>query len=149
MITVRRAATTPEEMPLPRRETEGSAGYDLRAMKHVIIAPGDRFLMPTGFHWELPANSVGLIRPRSGLALHKGLDVMAGVIDPDYRGEVQVLLINHAYLRPIEITAGHRIAQMLVLPLHAGVLEDQIPMEVVYQEGTERMGAGFGSTGAN
>ena len=100
--------------PLPKRETDGSAGYDLRASAGAYcLMPGERGLVETGFAWEIPTGMVGMIRPRSGLACREGLDVLAGVIDSDYRGEVKVLLVNLGD-KPIEIKAGDRIAQIVL-----------------------------------
>lgn len=127
--------------PLPKRETEGSAGYDLRASQGTyLLMPGDRGLIETGFAWQIPPGWVGMIRPRSGLACRQGLHVMAGVIDSDYRGEVKVLLVNLGD-RAIEIKPGDRIAQMVVTVFNANELH-----EVSELDDFDR-GGGFGSTG--
>ena len=130
------------DLPLPKQATEGAAGFDLQSAEYVILYPGQRLAIPTGFAWAIPLGQVGMIRPRSGLAVRNGADVLAGVIDADYRGEVAVVLINHGE-RPIDINAGDRIAQMLVQPCMVGVTVecDELPS-------TERGNGGFGSTGA-
>lgn len=130
-------------LPLPRRETTGSAGYDLRAaVGTLVIHPGQRRLVETGFAWEIPAGMVGMVRSRSGYAVREGLHVMAGVIDSDYRDEVKVLLVNLGD-RPIRIECGDRIAQMVVT---AHCVQELI--EVDELEGSDRTG-GFGSTGVS
>ena len=130
------------DLPLPKQATEGAAGFDLQSAEYVILYPGQRIAIPTGFAWAIPLGQVGMIRPRSGLAVRNGADVLAGVIDADYRGEVAVVLINHGE-RPIDIEAGDRIAQMVVQPCMVGVTVecDELPS-------TERGNGGFGSTGA-
>ena len=132
------------QLEAPKRETEGSAGYDLRAASDTYcLMPGERGLVETGFAWEIPAGMVGQVRPRSGLAVREGLHVMAGVIDSDYRGEVKVLLVNMGD-KPIEIKHGDRIAQMVVTPFHGTEL-----IEVDELDDAERGTGGFGSTGLN
>ena len=95
------------DLPLPNQATDGAAGFDLQSADYVILYPGQRLAIPTGFAWDIPLGQVGMIRPRSGLAVRNGADVLAGVIDADYRGEVAVVLINHGE-RPIYIEAGDR-----------------------------------------
>lgn len=130
-----------DRLPAPQRETDGSAGYDLRsAIGAITIRPGERRVVETGFAWEIPVGMVGLVRPRSGLAVRKGLHVMAGVIDSDYRDEVKVLLVNLGDT-PIEIITGDRIAQMVVTLFHGNEL-----IEVDELDDINR-GGGFGSTG--
>lgn len=131
-----------DNLPAPSRETEGSAGYDLRAaVGTYCLMPGERGLVETGFAWEIPEGMVGMIRPRSGLAVREGLHVMAGVIDSDYRGEVKVLLVNLGD-KPIEIKTGDRIAQMVVCPFHGSEL-----IVVDDLDDSNRGEGGFGSTG--
>lgn len=130
-----------DRLPAPQRETDGSAGYDLRsAIGAITILPGERRVVETGFAWEIPAGMVGMIRPRSGLAVREGLHVLAGVIDSDYRGEVKVLLVNLGD-EAITITTGDRIAQMVVTLFHGNEL-----IEVDELDDIDR-GGGFGSTG--
>lgn len=130
------------DLPLPKQATEGAAGFDLQSAEDVVLYPGRRLAIPTGFAWAIPPGQVGMIRPRSGMAVSSGIDVLAGVIDADYRGEVAVVLINHGD-RTLDIEAGDRIAQMVVQPCMVGVTVecDELPS-------TERGNGGFGSTGA-
>ena len=130
---------------LPNYATSGSAGMDLASTVEVSIAPGERKLIPLGFSLELPEGYEAQIRPRSGLALKNGVTVLnsPGTIDSDYRGEVQVLLINHGE-ETFWVTKGMRIAQMVVAPVSRA--------QLVLVNGlgeTERGEGGFGSTGLN
>lgn len=101
------------EGELPLRSTPHAAGADLFAAEEAELAPGERRLIGTGIRLAIPEGHVGLIWPRSGLAVRIGIDTMAGVIDSDYRGEVKVLLVNHGD-DPFRIGRGDRIAQLLV-----------------------------------
>ena len=133
-----------DRLPAPQRETDGSAGYDLRsAIGAITIFPGGRRVVETGFAWEIPAGMVGVIRPRSGLAVREGLHVLAGVIDSDYRGEVKVLLVNLGD-EAITIMTGDRIAQMVVTLFHGPEL-----IEVDELDTADRGDGGFGSTGVS
>ena len=128
-------------LPAPQRETGGSAGYDLRsAIGAITILPGERRVVETGFAWEIPVGMVGMIRPRSGLAVRKGLHVMAGIIDSDYRDEVKVLLVNLGH-NAVEIITGDRIAQMVVTLFHGAELIEVDELDYIDR------GGGFGSTG--
>lgn len=131
---------------LLQRATEGSAGIDLCALceEDIVLAAGQRALVPTGLAIELPgAQYVALVFARSGLALREGLAMAngVGVIDSDYRGEVAVPVINQSD-KEIHIANGQRIAQMLVMPV-------ELPQLVLVDElsDTERGEGGFGSTG--
>ncbi|HEY7411702.1 MAG TPA: dUTP diphosphatase [Vicinamibacteria bacterium] len=126
---------------LPRYGSAGAAGADLCASAAVTLAPGARAAVPTGLFLEIPAGHVGLVWPRSGLAVRHGLDTLAGVIDSDYRGEVKVVLVNHGP-EPVAIQAGDRIAQLLVQRVERAVFE---PTDVL--GATTRGEGGFGSTG--
>ena len=133
------------DLPLPSYATAQSAGLDLMAAVSgdVILAPGERRLIPTGLAIALPAGFEAQVRPRSGLALKHGITVLnsPGTIDADYRGEVQVLLINHGEA-PFAIRRGDRIAQMVVAPV------TQIAWNIVERlDETERGSGGYGSTG--
>ncbi|HEY3146911.1 MAG TPA: dUTP diphosphatase [Dongiaceae bacterium] len=133
------------DLPLPAYATAQSAGLDLVAAvgNDVTLAPGARQLIPTGLAIALPAGFEAQVRPRSGLALKHGITVLnaPGTIDADYRGEVQVLLINHGN-QPFVIRRGDRIAQMVVAPV------TQITWNVVERlDETERGSGGYGSTG--
>ena len=146
-IAVRRLPHA-EGLPLPAYETSGAAGMDLRAAtpEHdpVVIRPGARALVPTGFCIAVPPGYEAQVRPRSGLALKFGLTCLntPGTIDSDYRGEVKVILINLGEENAV-IRRGDRIAQLVICPVvqarwtEAGALDD-----------TSRGRGGFGSTGA-
>ena len=126
---------------LPEYSSAGAAGADLRASEALEIPPGGRAAVATGVHLAIPPGRVGLVWPRSGLAVRHGIDTLAGVIDCDYRGEVRVVLVNHG--REIfRIAAGDRIAQLLVQPVERA---DFVPMDGLAD--TERGAGGFGSTG--
>jgi len=126
---------------LPEYSSTGAAGADLRASEAVTIAPGGRAAVPTGVRLQIPPGHVGLVWPRSGLAVRHGIDTLAGVIDSDYRGEVRVVLVNHGD-EPFRIERGDRIAQLLVQRVEraAFVVAPAI-------DDTHRGGGGFGSTG--
>ena len=130
---------------LPAYETPLSAGMDLRAnvTEPVLLQPGQRTLVPTGLRIELPAGYEAQIRPRSGLALKHGITVLnsPGTIDADYRGEIQVLLVNLSE-QAFEIKQGERIAQMVVAR-HERVQWS----ETAELSDTERGAGGFGHTG--
>jgi dUTP pyrophosphatase len=125
---------------LPEYATDGAAGADLRAAEAVTVPPGARAAVGTGIHLEIPPGHVGLVWPRSGLAVRHGIDTLAGVIDSDYRGEVKVVLVNHG-TEAFGIAAGDRIAQLLVQP----VARVRFVREGL--AGTSRGVGGFGSTG--
>ena len=126
---------------LPAYASEGAAGADLRAAEDVTLAPGTRAAVATGVHVEIPAGHVGLIWPRSGLAVRHGLDTLAGVVDSDYRGEVRVVLVNHGP-EAVSLARGDRIAQLLVQPVERAVFT-----RVDSLAESERGRGGFGSTG--
>ncbi|MFE9085097.1 dUTP diphosphatase [Brevundimonas sp. NPDC003935] len=136
-----------EGLALPAYETTGSAGMDLRAalpeFEPVILAPGERKLIPTGLKIALEPGYEAQVRPRSGLALKHGVTCLnsPGTIDSDYRGEVGVILINHGQLA-FEIQRGERIAQMVIAPYAQAVMA-----EVEALDETARGAGGFGSTG--
>ena len=126
---------------LPKYSTEGAAGADLRAAEAVTLPAGGRAAVATGLFVEIPEGHVGLVWPRSGLAVRHGIDTLAGVIDSDYRGEVKVVLVNHGP-EPLAIAPGDRIAQLLVQP----VARVRFTRSALAPSG--RGAAGFGSTGA-
>ena len=130
---------------MPTRGSAHAAGYDLCAhlSEPKVISSGDRALIPTGMSMALPEGYEAQVRPRSGLALKKGLSVLnsPGTIDADYRGEVGVILVNLGQ-EPVEISNGMRIAQMVIAPVSAPEL---IPVLALSE--TERSAGGFGSTG--
>ena len=134
-------------LDLPAYETEGAAGMDLRAANDanapIVLSPGQRALVPTGFIFEIPAGFEAQIRPRSGLAFKHGLTCLntPGTIDSDYRGEVQVLLINHGS-ETFTVERGMRIAQMVIAPVSQARVEER-----TLANETARGSGGFGSTG--
>jgi dUTP pyrophosphatase len=133
------------EAALPSYETGGASGMDLRAFtgEDIVIPPLGRAKLPTGLFMEIPPGYEGQVRPRSGLALRSGVTVLnsPGTIDCDYRGELEVILINLG-AEPFTVKNGDRIAQLVISPvLRAGLAEAAILSE------TKRGGGGFGSTG--
>jgi len=134
-----------EDIDLPSYATPGSVGLDLCAAVEdgVVLEPGERALIPTGLIIEIPEGYEGQIRPRSGLALKKGITVLnsPGTIDSDYRGEVKVILINLGKEK-VEIKRGERIAQLVIAPVVRVDLEETPDISE-----TLRGGGGFGSTG--
>ena len=142
-IPVLRVGGRGEPLELPRHQTAGAAGMDLRADEPVDLAPGERRLVPTGIAVAIPPGWEGQVRPRSGLALKFGLGMpnAPGTIDSDYRGEVGVILVNWGQER-VQLARGERIAQLVVAPVTRAslVLVADLP-------DTGRGGGGFGSTG--
>ena len=142
-IPVLRVGGRGEPLELPRYQTAGAAGMDLRADEPVDLAPGERRLVPTGIAVAIPPGWEGQVRPRSGLALKLGVGLAnaPGTIDSDYRGEVGVILVNWGQER-VRLPRGERIAQLVVGQVTQGAL-----VEVAELPGTGRGGGGFGSTG--
>ena len=134
-------------LPAPAYATDGAAGLDLRAAlpegEVLTLTPGTRALAPTGFALGLPQGFEAQVRPRSGLAIREGVTCLnsPGTIDCDYRGEVQVILVNHG-AAPVEIRRGERIAQLVVAPVSRAAFT-----EVEALDDTARGAGGFGSTG--
>lgn len=134
-------------LDLPAPLTHGAAGADLRAAlgtnEIVTLAPGKRALIPCGFAMALPEGHEAQVRPRSGLAAKHGVTVLnaPGTIDADYRGEVQVILINHGDAAFV-VRRGDRIAQMVVAPVTAARF-----VPIADLDETKRGAGGFGSTG--
>ena len=131
---------------LPQRAHHDDAGVDLTAVESVTIEPGQRVLVATGLAFELPLGTVGLIHPRSGLALRQGLSIVntPGTVDAGFRGEVKVCLINLDPDTPISINKGERIAQLLVQKVE---LCDFRFVDSFADGSTSRGAAGYGSTG--
>ncbi len=125
--------------------TGGSSGMDLFASlkKEMTLGPGERKMVSTGISVAIPQGFEGQIRPRSGLAIQKGIGIVnaPGTIDSDYRGEIKVLLINFGE-EPFTIRNGERIAQMIITPVYRAIL-----IEVDELPSTQRQGGGFGHTG--
>ena len=135
----------PEPIGLPVYATAGSAGMDLCAAlrQPMVVEPGQRVMVPTGFAMAIPIGFEGQVRPRSGRAWRDGLTVVnaPGTIDSDYRGEVKVLLINLGN-ETVRIARGERIAQLVIAPVRR-----LIPVEVSVLADTQRGAGGFGHTG--
>jgi dUTP pyrophosphatase len=135
------------DLPLPAYQSEHAAGLDLHAAvpagAALILAPGDQAMIPTGIAIALPPGTEGQVRPRSGLAAQYGVTVLnaPGTVDADYRGEIQVVLVNHGR-DPFAIERGMRIAQLVVAPVIHAVIEVATTLDE-----TTRGPAGFGSTG--
>jgi len=133
---------------LPAYESATAAGVDLRAnlKEPVTLAPGERKLIPTGLFMELPEGYEAQVRPRSGLAIKHGITVLnsPGTIDPDYRGEVMVILINLSDT-PFQIQHGDRIAQMVIAQYQQIQWQPVASVEELSE--TERGAGGFGHSG--
>lgn len=133
---------------LPQYATPQSAGLDLRAniQQDIVLNPGQRTLVPTGLHIQLPVGYEAHIRPRSGLAIKHGITCLnsPGTIDADYRGDVGVILINHG-TEPFVIKQGDRIAQMVIAKHETAEWESVESMDQL--EDTERGSDGYGHTG--
>jgi len=143
--TILRVKKLRENAILPSYMTEHAAGMDLHAAleQPLVVTPGGRTLVPTGLALEIPVGFEGQVRPRSGLALKKGISLpnSPGTIDADYRGELGVIVINLGS-EPVTIESGDRIAQLIIAPVERVAL-----LEVVDLEDTERSSGGFGHTG--
>lgn len=147
-VTVRVATLAHHEgLRLPAYETADAAGMDLRAavpeQDPIVLAPGERAMIPTGLTVALPPGYEAQVRPRSGLAAKFGITCLnsPGTIDADYRGEVKVILINLGK-EPFLVSRGERIAQMVVAPV------TRVDLSLVDQlDDTQRGAGGFGSTG--
>ena len=131
------------ELPLPSYAHPGDAGLDLYAADSTVLQPGERALVPCGIAIAIPVGHVGLVHPRSGLAVDHGLTLLnaPGTIDAGYRGELKVLLINHGS-ETVEVRHGERVAQLLLMPVAAVDVR-----EVDRLDATVRGSGGFGSTG--
>ena len=138
------------DLPLPAYQSAQAAGLDLLAAvpadvtkAPIVVAPGERAAIPTGLAFALPAGVEGQIRPRSGLALHFGVTVLnsPGTIDADYRGELQIILVNLGN-DSFAVTRGMRIAQLVIAPVAHARLREVGRLDL-----TPRGDGGFGSTG--
>jgi dUTP pyrophosphatase len=126
----------------PTKAHTFDAGWDLYADEHIAIMPGTRQVVKTGIALDIPQGHAGLIWPRSGLAARYGVDVLGGVVDSGYQGEVQVVLVNHGEYT-YTAAPGARIAQIVFHPIWMGAM---IETEEFHQT-TTRSDSGFGSTG--
>ncbi|HHT02050.1 MAG TPA: dUTP diphosphatase [Firmicutes bacterium] len=145
-LTVRiRRNTAARDLPLPRYMTAGSAGLDIPAAvtQEMVVQPGETALVPTGLFMEIPPGWEAQLRPRSGLALRTGLTLLnsPGTIDADFRGMIQVIMINLGQA-PVTIRRGDRIAQMVFARVGRA---DLVQVEELAE--TERGEGGFGHTG--
>jgi dUTP pyrophosphatase len=129
----------------PARTRSGDAGYDLRCLQAFSLWPGERATVPTGVAVALPPGTAGLVLPRSGLAARYGITLVnsPGLIDPNYRGEIRVVMANHGDER-FDAKAGDRIAQLLLVPYVApeALVVDELPPSE-----DDRGENGFGSSG--
>jgi dUTP pyrophosphatase len=132
-----------EGLPLPAYATGGAAGMDVVAAEELVLAPGSRHAVATGFAMAIPQGFEVQVRPRSGLALKHGITCLntPGTIDSDYRGEVKVILANLGS-EPFPIRRGDRVAQLVPAPVQRAVFD-----EVTNLDETTRGAGGFGSTG--
>ncbi|PAX09235.1 dUTP diphosphatase [Sphingomonas lenta] len=130
-------------LPLPAYATAGAAGMDVVAAEDVVLPPGGRYAVATGFAVAVPEGYEVQVRPRSGLALKHGVTCLntPGTVDSDYRGEVKVILANLGQ-EPFHVTRGERIAQLVPCPVTRAELHEADALD-----GTARGAGGFGSTG--
>lgn len=145
VVKLKRLRAEDADVPAPRYMSDRAAGMDLCAAVSapVTLPPGGRALVPTGFAIELPHGHEGQVRPRSGLAIKYGVTLLnsPGTVDEDFRGEMQVILVNHG-AEPFVVERGARIAQLVVAP----VCQARI-VEVETLDSTTRGSGGFGSSG--
>jgi dUTP pyrophosphatase len=130
---------------LPARTRAGDAAFDLSCVEGFSLAPGERAMVPTGVAVAIPPGMAGLVLPRSGLAFKHGISCAnaPGLVDPNYRGELRVILINHG-TEAFTAAAGDRIAQLLVVPF---VAPELVVVESLPDGGDDRGVNGFGSSG--
>ena len=133
-----------DKATMPTRAHESDAGLDLYAAEGARIGPGQRVSVGTGLAVGIPSGLAGLVLPRSGLALKHGIALVnsPGLIDPGYRGEVRVLLLNTDANAEFKVAAGDRIAQLLLVPIATAS-----PLESEGLDETDRGSGGFGSSG--
>lgn len=132
------------DLPLPHYSKGGDAGADIVSRIDFELAPGERALVPTGISIALPDGYVALVHPRSGLAIKHGVTMVnaPGTVDAGYRGELQVILINHDPQESVSFKRGDRIAQLVIQAVERAEF-----IEVASLPGSERAAGGFGSTG--
>lgn len=134
-----------KHLPLPSYQTHGAAGMDVRVAltKEITLAPGERALVPTGLIMAIPQGYEVQIRPRSGLAIKHGITMVnsPGTIDSDFRGEIQLIVINHGQ-QAFTVKHGDRMAQMVVQKIHQAEI-----VQTNEVDQTQRGHGGFGSTG--
>ena len=132
------------DLPLPRYAKGGDAGADIVSRTDITLAPGERALVPTGIAIALPDGYVALVHPRSGLAIKHGVTMVnaPGTVDAGYRGELQIILINHDKSESVSFKRGDRIAQLVIQRVERAEF-----VEVHELPGSGRGSGGFGSTG--
>ena len=132
------------DLPLPHYSKGGDAGADIVSRIDFELAPGERALVPTGISIAIPVGYVALVHPRSGLAIKHGVTMVnaPGTVDAGYRGELQVILINHDRQESVSFKRGDRIAQLVIQAVERAEF-----IEVASLPGSERATGGFGSTG--
>jgi dUTP pyrophosphatase len=132
------------DLPLPRYAKGGDAGADIVSRIDITLAPGERALVPTGIAIALPDGYVALVHPRSGLAIKHGVTMVnaPGTVDAGYRGELQIILINHDKSESVSFKRGDRIAQLVIQKVERAEF-----VEVRELPGSGRGAGGFGSTG--
>jgi dUTP pyrophosphatase len=132
-------------VPVPTYAKAGDAGADLATRIDFTIKPGERMLIPTGISIALPNGFVALVHPRSGLAIKHGISMVntPGTVDAGFRGELQVILINHDLTESVSFKKGDRIAQLVIQKVERADF-----IEVEQLPGSERSSGGFGSTGS-
>jgi dUTP pyrophosphatase len=133
-----------ERALLPSRAYPGDAGLDLHAVDGAVLAPGERVSVGTGLALEIPEGQAGLVLPRSGLAARHGITLVnaPGLIDAGYRGEIRILLLNTDPRETFEVSAGDRIAQLVLVRVEAPLIAELEELAV-----SERGAGGFGSSG--
>ena len=133
------------DLPLPGYAKPGDAGADLYSRIDITLPPGERALIPTGIAIALPPGYAAFVHPRSGMAIKQGMSLVntPGTIDASYRGEIQVIAINHDLTKQIEIKRGDRIAQLVIQKVERADF-----VEVSDLPGSDRAAGGFGSTGS-
>lgn len=135
-----------ESAALPTKGSPGAAGYDVYSTEKVTIPSGERQLVNTGIRMRIPSGLYGRIAPRSGLAVRNGIDIGAGVIDSDYRGEIKVLLINNGK-ESVAFESGTRIAQIVFERIESPTFYPYTSDEFDAKDDTTRGSGGFGSSG--
>lgn len=132
---------------VPKRATPGSVGYDLASVGSCVLAPRQTAVLGTGVSIRVPDGTYGRVAPRSGLAAKHGIDVLAGVIDPDYSGELKVVLVNHG-ASAFAVEPGMRIAQLVLEKVSTPKVVVSLTRDPPGGDGDNQRGSdGFGSTG--